>query len=227
MATVLPQLTAWSDFYPWFAGEWKQGDHVTVVGPTGCGKTTLVREILPIRTWNVVVATKPKDPLLKTFKGYRVTHDWPVEDYYRHVLYWHPSKPSELSKQREAIKRLLEDVYERGGWTIYLDEARYITDFLKLGSLCELMWMQLRSSNATLIASAQRARHIPLLAYNQATHLFLGRENDAGNIERMAEFDGANKRELTAILGNLDRHDLLYVNTRTGDRCVTRVDLGR
>src|SRR3954469_22140499 len=40
---------------------WKNGQHIGLIGPTGLGKTTLMTNLLPLKPYVVVFATKPRD----------------------------------------------------------------------------------------------------------------------------------------------------------------------
>src|SRR5438477_7871329 len=59
-------------FVPWekleakLKREWKPGDHVTLIGPTGSGKTHLGLALAKICKYSLVIATKRRDPLLES-----------------------------------------------------------------------------------------------------------------------------------------------------------------
>src|SRR5690349_6421632 len=55
---------SWDDFYGYFGANWRQGEHVGLIGPTGSGKTTLAMWLLPLRKYVVVLGTKPRDKTL-------------------------------------------------------------------------------------------------------------------------------------------------------------------
>src|SRR3954471_22907642 len=58
-----PVFVPWHDFASSFT--FKQGEHCTLVGTTGSGKTTLARELLlPQRDYVVVLGTKAEDDSL-------------------------------------------------------------------------------------------------------------------------------------------------------------------
>ena len=57
----LPRVEAlgWADeFKPWFAEVWEPGQHLSVIAPTGAGKTTFVGGLLDLRRY--VLALDPK-----------------------------------------------------------------------------------------------------------------------------------------------------------------------
>src|SRR3954471_8198790 len=58
---------------------WLQGQHVALIGKTGCGKTTLANALLPLRGNTVVIATKPRSKSLEKFgreNGYERIEEW-------------------------------------------------------------------------------------------------------------------------------------------------------
>lgn len=81
----------------------------------------------------------------------------------------------------------------------------------------ELLWRQGRSESTTIIANTQRPRHIPLVAYSQATHLFFWSSPDLSDVRRIGEMVPIPLQEITRVLAGQDKHTVLYANTVTGD----------
>lgn len=216
----LPVLPWDSHLTKW---RWRQGEHVTLIGPTGAGKTTLARSILPSRTYTLVLATKPKDPLLRSFHDHRLTRTWPAAGP-RIILWPRIERTEDIDGQRAIIRQVLRDVYRAGGWTLYLDECRYITEYLGLGRTVELLWIQGRSMGVTVVASAQRPRHLPLAAYSQASHLYVWPTRDRADLRRLQEMGGGpSMAEIEGAMRSLDDHACLYLSNR-GDMWATRVE---
>lgn len=214
----------WRDFLDAF--EWKQGEHVTILGTTGSGKTTIMRAILPMRRYSVVFASKPKDPLIAGLRseGYKVIREWPPHPHIERAVFWpRIERMSDAGKQRQAFYAALYDVYRSGGWTIALDEAAYLARTLNLGHVLKFFYEQARSLNVSVVTLSQRPKEIPLLAYSCATHLFLFRESDAVNIKRLSEISGANSGIVKEVVRELPRFSVLYVDTRDGSCYITRV----
>lgn len=208
---------------------WEQGEHVTMIAPTGEGKTTLAREILPWREYVMVLATKKRDKVLEEFQkdGYVKTRE-PRTYQQRCIVYPpFPKDPDQLfSAHRKTFKRALQKAYPGGGWTVYADEVRYLCDQLNLGGMFELLLLQGRSLGATVVASTQRPRHIPLEFYDQPTHLFFWRDTDAGNIKRVAEIGGVVDRDqIMHRLPRLPQYQFIHVNTRTSQVTESKVEI--
>jgi ABC-type transport system involved in cytochrome c biogenesis ATPase subunit len=226
MATVaLPSRVGWSDFLDAF--DWQQGDHVTLLGHTGSGKTTLARHLIQKRQHKLVFATKPRDPNIELFKkdGFYLTRSWPVDSRIKqNVLFWPKiEKPDDVALQAQAIARCLHSVYRTGGWCLYFDEVRYVTDTLGLQKALALIWLQGRSLKLSVLAGTQRPAWIPREAYSEATHLFLWRSPNRYDLKRLEDASNVDTKELAPILQNLPKHDVLHINTRDGSMTRTRV----
>src|SRR5437660_38183 len=51
----------WREFFTWFRRTWRQGEHVSLIGPTGSGKTTLGIHLIALRPYVTAFAVKPQD----------------------------------------------------------------------------------------------------------------------------------------------------------------------
>lgn len=213
------------DFLPWEEFDrrlkWRQGEHLTMVGPTGGGKTTLATHLLPRRDYIIVFATKKRDPLINRLKGngYETITDADAihKDVSRKFILAPPvSGVKSLGKQRSVFESALNTVFRQTGWTLFLDETRYICDYLGLAADCELLWQQGRSLGVTMVAGTQRPVKIPLFAYDQATHLFFWRDNDDHNLKRLGGLGGISRRTIIDAVSVLELHEVLYLNTRNG-----------
>lgn len=226
-------------FVPWdeftaHVFDWEQGEHVTILAPTGWGKTTLGLAVLPKREYVIALGTKPEDDTLDGLvkAGYKKVSKLPLPParIAPRVVYWPPiERANDIPAQRDAIRDALLEVYHRGGFTVFIDELDYVCNFLKLKPLVELLWRQGRSLGVSVVGGTQRPAFIPLLAYDQATHLFIGRDNDDRNVKRYASMAGIGKRGKRSVeeaVGKLPRHTFLYHNSRAGEGGIitTRVD---
>lgn len=225
---MIVEPISWSEFLGVF--RWKQGEHVSLIGPTGAGKTTLALQLLPMRSFVVVLAAKPRDPLIDDLKrsGYHVTREWPPPppDITPRVVLWPKlSSPSDVADQREQFREALVSIYQQKGYCVYVDELRYVTDTLGLEALVELLWQHGRSLGISVLGGTQRPARVPLSAYSQATWLFFWKSNDAADLKRLREIGGyVDPKALQAAILELGRHDVLAVNTRDGQIYRTKVD---
>lgn len=223
-------------FVPWgrFLAEtnFRQGEHITVVGSTGSGKTTLALRLLPYRKFTCVLATKNADeslyPKLES-DGYVMTDDPELDAETDPLVIFRPKLEAPTAEaqeeQREKFQQVLIGIFNEGGWAVYGDEIRYLSDNLKLKRELELLWLQGRSLGITMVVSTQRPVSIPVVAFESASHLFLFRTTDQANIDRAAEFESANKPLLRYLLPRLPFHEVLYIEARTGRMLRTKVHL--
>lgn len=214
--------------------DWRQGEHVTMIGPTGSGKTSLALEILPMREYVIAYGTKPKDETLdKLVKGGPRSERWKlvrtfdkmprVPELAKRIVFW--PKYADLyagPRQTWEISQSLNAAFVQGGWCLFIDETYWFSDEMKLDRWLKALWTQGRSIGLTLVAGTQRPVDIPLLAYSQATHLFFWRDNDENNLKRIRGLNGLNARVVHATVSTLAPHTVLYVNTRTGAMVVTK-----
>lgn len=228
-----PRLT-WPEFSSVL--DWRQGEHVSLVGPTGQGKSALGLALLPRRDYVMVLATKPKDPTLdgmtrkRARPRYRRVRDLdsrPVDA--SRLLVW-PSFTGmgDIPHQADVMYSALDTGFSEGGWCLYVDELYYLCEMLGLSTMVKLIWQQGRSVGVSLVGATQRPAWVPLELYSQATHVFLFRHNDRRDLDRLggvASAGDVDPRTIREIVGHLGKHEFLYVNTRTGAMYRSRADL--
>lgn len=232
--TVAP-FTPWAEHLQGFA--WDQGDHVSLIGPTKCGKTTLARAILPERRHVMVLACKPRSPSMEAYAaeaGYRIVRRWEDvghrEREDRVILWPRPSRWSFDADEFEQLQHAefracLRDLYEVGGWTLYVDELSYISEYLGLDRELNRLWLQGREIPLTLVAAMQSPAYVPRYAYDQIQHVYLWRNRDMRRIKTLAELSGSLDRDTLADgLAALRRHEVLYVDA-DGEVRRTMVDV--
>lgn len=214
----------WAEFHRYFQRSWHQGEHVSYIGPTGSGKTTLALAILPIRRYVLALATKPKDATMDRLHRadrWPIIKDWPprrLAPSATRVILWPPFRsPADVANQQVVMHRAITEAFTAGGWTIFADELFYLCKYLGLQRTLEMVWTQGRSVGITLVGGTQRPAHVPLLAYDQATHLFFWRDNDETNLRRISGLGGLNSQAIRRTVAALPKHHALYLNTRTGE----------
>lgn len=240
-------------FTPWdqFMARWRwaQGEHVTVIGPTGTGKTTLIRAIMPKRydaaAAVAVLATKPVDKGLESWARtdhLAIVRDFPprrfppppnvvtpngtVVPWKRRIMIWPRVKGMPLDQidahVADVHRRAMTGMFWQGGWCVVGEELWELTR-IGLARELEQLWSQGRSAGLTVVGATQRPVDIPLLAYNSASHLFMFADNDDVNLRRLQGIGGMNGRDIQAMVRALPLHDVLYIGTRTRELIRTRV----
>lgn len=232
--TDVPSVS-WSDFKRQF--QWQQGEHVTLIGHTGSGKTETLIRLLPYRKYVAVFGTKGRDKTMDqlTRAGYLRLKQW-TGDLSNHVVLW-PEISGIGPESRKYLRRVfleaMNSIYNAGGWCLAIDEISFFSDMLGLEGELRFMLQQGRSSGISIIGGTQRPYYIPLSFYSQATHLFFWHESDRRNLERIGEISGhVDNRRIVREVQKLkgpkfegDTRETLYVNTRTGQILKTMVEL--
>lgn len=225
----LAPVLRWDDFVSWVF-DWRQGQHVGLIGPTESGKSTLTYSILPLREYVTFFATKPADPTLEKYAsagGYVRIPDWPprggfwrreltAEQMPRRLL-WPDARSIDADvRQREVFTRAFADIYQAGGWTTVWDEFWMMTSILGMDRQSRILLQQARSNDISFVMGAQRPSRIPLELFDQSTHLFFWRDNDERNLKTIGGVGWLASGPIRAFVANLDRYQTLYVNTRNG-----------
>lgn len=221
-----PPFEPWETFRSNF--QWRQGEHMTLVGGTGSGKTTFARQLLPMRTYVVVLATKKEDsslyrPLLD--QGFVMRSTWdpnPADE--PKVIFRPPLTGGSAGKaaQAEAFQDALVDIFESGSWCVYADEIRYITQFLGLQTEMELLWLQGRSLGVSVVAATQRPVSIPRVAF-EAQHLFAWRFSEKRDVDTISEFTGTLFPVVRQTIPRLPKHEVLHVAPEYGEASRTKL----
>jgi len=218
--------------------DYKAGQHVTILGPTGCGKTVLSYQLLESACGPqlpaVSLVMKPKDPEVSRWNkalGLRTVRTWPPMP-----SIWRPRKPpgwclwprhtfdpdkDDPVLYREFRKAIL-DSYKRGNRILFGDEVAGLAGELGLATELKTLWSRGRAMGTGLWAASQRPTHIPLLAYSSAEHLFLFRDPDKRTRERFKEIGGVDPDIVGQAVYGLSQFECLYIRRRGGAMCIVR-----
>ena len=211
--------------------DWRQNQHVGLIGPTDSGKSTLEYSILPLRKYVTFFATKPADDTLEVFAqkgGYERIADWPpkhkgvrkkpytAEEMPRRLLWPDATRMDAMPHQREVFLRAFDDIYTTGGWCTVWDEFWMMCKILKMEDEARIMLQQARSNDIAFVMGAQRPSRIPLELFDQATHLFFWKDNDEVNLKRIGGVGWLASGPIRSFVANLDPYQVLYINTRKG-----------
>lgn len=194
---------------------WRPGQHLTIIGETGVGKTWIAADVLQVRKYIIMFATKRRDKTIsQRYEGFRTLEKWRPQYNDKRILFWpKPRYLGDFELQRVQIWHVLNQAFEAGGWTLYFDDLFYVCNALKLGSAVQMLYTQTRSEGITLVACMQRpsARTVPREIFNQSTFLVMFRLNDDRDVETVAEESGIARRELKALRDRLSGRDFIFI----------------
>jgi hypothetical protein len=209
----------------WFRENWSQGEHVSLIGPTGRGKTSLALPILALQDSVVVLAIKQHDPVIEQFyaRGYRIVEQ--AEDIVEHLPLSRPTcvilwiKPNGMDRkatheQSEQISTALNDLYRVGGWCVFLDDLGHLTGHLKLASDVTVLLVQGRSSGISAVCAMTQPRsvsaRVPSESLRQCTHMLIFRYTNTDEVRSCAQISGIEFKRMREIQQKMKGHDFLY-----------------
>jgi hypothetical protein len=216
--------------------DYKAGEHVTVLAPTGGGKTHLAFQLLGATSRPelpaVVYVLKPRDETVDKFTvkhKFLTVRAWPPprmriweKKPNGYVLWPLESDNPELDDYRHAeiFKKATRALYRKGNRIIFADETYSLENELGLKTELRRVWTKGRSMGTGLWAASQRPVYISMWAY-QANHLFLANDPDTAALKRLSEIGaGIDPKIIEAELTKLERYHFLYINRDERAMCV-------
>lgn len=219
--------------------EYEPGEHVTVLAPSGGGKTHLSYELLEVSArpecQAIVFVTKPRDETVDAFTKrakFRIVREWPPPIRTRvqskpagWVLWPRTSFDPDVddSRQYAIFKKAILGSYKRGDRILFADETYTLENELPHGGLTkELRTIHTkgRSMKCGIWSASQRAAYINRWAY-QAHHLFLGFEPGYEEQGRLSEIGAAvDKALVREVVGKLKQYQWLYIHRDTRTMCI-------
>lgn len=229
----------WSELEPEFFDTWGKGsdgqtvksEHVSVVGPTGSGKSNFQSYVLrkrhEIRGTNaIVIATKPADSTLRKMH-WPIVRKYPPEwGKHEAFILWpesHKDPRTQLLSQRNTIGQCLTDIWHPNSNTIVaFDEIAYVEQELRLKILIDRYWREARSLGITIMATTQRPRNVSRYMWSEPTWLVAFRPDDEDEAKRVAEIMGG-RRKFTEPLLELNEFEFIIVKRRAKDAYISKL----
>lgn len=222
-----------------FLDRWRylDGEHVTVLGPSQSGKTTLGFQLLEKVTHPgrqaFVLCMKPRDRVVEAWGkqlGLVRARGWPpMTSWWRRLiraesngyLVWpEHTYDFEIDDLRlyHAFRAAMIHAYKSKRPNIVVaDEAGGIAKELNLERALKTLLMRGSSNDTGCWEFSQRPVDMPVHGYSQAKHLFMHRDMDKRNRERLREIAGQNDpKEIELITTHTPRHHFLYTHQDGG-----------
>lgn len=217
----LPDIVSqdWDEFKDDFRTAWKPGQHVSLIAPTGAGKTTFAEGLMSLRRYVVVLDVKGNDSTLDRF-GFPRLRTWPgAKTMTRQVIQNDtdhlPSRyilgnanrtESDAKNLASMIDRFLDDAWEMGGWTVYADELMLLTDrrMMKLGAKVDRMLVSARDRGISFVSSFQSPTWVTPMAGKQSSWVAISYTRDVDVVNRLAEILGRPKHEIRGAVKGLE-----------------------
>jgi hypothetical protein len=218
---------SWADeFKPWFSQVWEPGQHMSVIAPTGAGKTTFVGGLLDLRRYVLALDPKGGDSTLGNL-GFDRLAKWPGEKELaatvarndedgkpsRYVVGPRVRHRDDLPELREQTRRAMNGAFNMGGWTLYADELQIMTDprMMNLRSEADEILIAARDKGLSFISSYQAPSWVTPHAAKMSTWVAVSYTRDTDVVNRLAEVLGRPKPEIRGALAGLDPFSWLIV----------------
>lgn len=209
--------------------DWRQGQHIAIMGRTGRGKTMLARDLMAIRGYVVAIAIKRADDTLETFPaaGYKLITKWPPKYGDNRVLFWSkPKNLTDMDEQRKRIAVVLNDVYENGGWSVLLDDAARVANALGFRREISTMLNESRSSHASIVSCMTQpssvTQSIPTEVWRQVRYHLVFYYRVGRDLDAIADITGYPKTTIKGWMGDLRPFDFLAFDDLTDTVSIVR-----
>jgi energy-coupling factor transporter ATP-binding protein EcfA2 len=217
--------------------EYRSGEHVSFIGPTGSGKTYLALQLLARSVSDdltgYITVMKARDKTVGDFlrqhdrwkrtltfpppprpPGMPKVHGWVVWPH-------HTNDPEADEIRHERIfKDMHRKLYTKGDNIIFDDEVVSLVREMDMKRDLTRVWTKGRSLGAGLWGATQRPAMVPLEMYDQAAHLFLANIKDKRSQDRFGEISGVDPELVVEVVKRLPKHHWLYIRQEAGQMCV-------
>lgn len=238
---AVPRLNRDVFIHDVFASEYEAGQHVALIGPTRCGKTTVAYELLDaIATPELpafVLVIKPRDDVVRDWSklaGFKKTESWPpiwsrgwteksggLGKKRRGWVFWPRHSLRDIRQDNKTLSRqcriILTECYRRGDRIVFADEIVGLSKELNLEPELNAIWTRGGAMGCGLWAASQRPYHAPMAMYSQSEHLLLFKDPDKRDTDRFKEIGGVDPDLVEDIVFDLKKHEFLYIGRSMAD----------
>lgn len=193
--------------------EWQPGEHISLWGATGCGKTTVCAGLAHLRRYSAVLASKQEDKTLALYEDFKIIDDWKKRHWYEtHVIVWPYAKQGQDVDVvfRRASLSMMEDIFWEKNWTFQIDDAKMMRHLGLMGKV-KMLFAHMRSQHSSILYNDQRPFETIQEALDQTSYKIMFYMEDKRDVYRMAEASGKDPRRLLAANNQLRRYEFLFL----------------
>lgn len=237
-----PAVMGRGEFLDWFASVYRPGEHVTFIGPTNSGKTTVAFQMLDRVSSpehpSVVLVLKPRDETVdaavRHLEGFRKTERWPplakrdwrpwkstFSQKVRGWMFWPRQELRDIRRDDDMLshefRQAMTHCYRRGNVIVFVDEAHAVQNDLKLRPEMDAIMMRGRSLGCSGWFATQRPRNVTLNMYSQAEHLVLFRTPDDRDTDVYRQIGGVDSKVIVDAVYDLERFSFVYIGRTKGE----------
>jgi len=218
-----------------FADHYEPGQHVALIGPTRCGKTTVAYQLLNATATPelpaFVLVMKPRDQVVVDWSkmaGFKKTETWPpiwnrawtkkgggLGKKRRGWVFWPRHSLRDIRQDDKMLskqfRKILTDCYRQGNRIVFADEIVGLSKELNLEPELNAIWTRGGAMGCGLWAASQRPFHAPVAMYSQSEHLILFKDPDKKDTDRFKEIGGVDPDLVEDIVFDLKKHEFLYI----------------
>jgi hypothetical protein len=232
MISTLPERTLtdlpFAQALTYLHAHWEQGQHISLIGPTGMGKTFAKRYILRRRQYVTSFITKGEDEELDRIireEGFekqphstKGTQHWDGSKSDLIALWPHKPRgrtPEEFERAQKIIfTTAIHKMVDQGRWCLDFDELSYMCDFLGMDRLMRWLLQQGRSSKISVVAATQRPSFIPHVFYSMPEWLVFWNNTDDTDLKRIQGLGGVDGKILRNEVMRLKHREIIIVHNR-------------
>lgn len=212
----------WDTFLAYLNANWKPGQHMALIGPTGQGKSTFAVPVIGLRRYVLAMDPKGGDDTLAA-SGFTRISSWPPPGrIWQDIAEGKPARlilgakgagPDELAPE---FNRALSDVLAQGGWTCYIDEFQIAADrrMMDVGTQAEKLLISARFKKVSVVTAFQAPSWVPTAGTRQASWIAIWPTKDEDCIKTIAQKAGRPKLQMLEIVKRLPPFHVLVVPPR-------------